>query len=529
MRHLETAFGALVALVAVAALAESARTQAPASPFRSIDGRGNNPLHPERGSAGVALLRRESIDYADGISSPAGPHRASARQISSHVAAASGSMPCAAPVTDFLWQWGQFLDHDLDLTNTAAPSEPLPIAVPPGDPQFDPSGTGTATIAFRRSEFATVVDGARQQINAITAFIDGSQVYGSDDIRARALRGPDGSLRVSAGNLLPFNTLGLPNAPTPHDPTLFLAGDVRASEQPGLTALHTLFVREHNVLAAVARQLGFDPENAYQIARALVGAELQAITYREFLPVLLGRGALRPYRGYRADVDPGIANSFSTAAFRLGHSLLPPRLLRLGPDGLPIRAGHLPLRQAFFAPGETVAHGIEPILRGLAAQRPQEVDTQVIDDVRNFLFGPPGAGGFDLAALNIQRGRDHGLPSYTRARIDHGLAPARAFADITQDRVVQGRLAMAYAQVDDVDLWVGGLAEDHVPGAMVGELFWHILVDQFERLRDGDRFWYEIALPPELVRFVEERTLARIIRANTPIGAELQDDVFRLR
>ena len=60
--------------------------------------------------------------------------------------------------------------------------------------------------------------------------------------------------------------------------------------------------------------------------------------------------------------------------------------------------------------------GIAPVLRGLAAQVQQSVDTQIVPDVRNFLFGPPGAGGLDLASLNIQRGRDHGLSDYNSMR-----------------------------------------------------------------------------------------------------------------
>ena len=152
----------------------------------------------------------------------------------------------------------------------------------------------------------------------------------------------------------------------------------------------------------------------------------------------------------------------------------------------------------------------------------------MIDDVRNFLFGPPGAGGFDLASLNIQRGRDHGLPGYNQARVDFGLEPAAGFADVNPDPLVQANLAAAYETVDDVDLWVGGLAEPHVPGALVGETILTILKDQFERLRDGDRFWYQGYLPPEMVRIVEDQTLARIIRRNTEIGNELRDNPFRV-
>ena len=149
----------------------------------------------------------------------------------------------------------------------------------------------------------------------------------------------------------------------------------------------------------------------------------------------------------------------------------------------------------------------------------------MIDDVRNFLFGPPGSGGFDLASLNIQRGRDHGLPSYNQARIDYGLAPVGTFAEITSDSEVLARLDATYRSIDEVDIWLGGLCEDPVPGAIVGPLFHAILTDQFERLRDGDRFFYRL-MPAELIEFVEAQTLATVIRNNTTIGREIQDDVM---
>jgi hypothetical protein len=374
-----------------------------------------------------------------------------------------------------------------------------------------------------------MIDGVRQQINEITAYIDASQVYGSDHARAQGLRTLDGTgrLKTSAGFLLPFNDHGFPNAPDDNDPAFFLAGDVRVNEQVGLTAMHTLFVREHNLWAALFRlSPTLSDDDIYQRARAMVAAEMQAITYNEFLPVLLGRHALKPYIGYNPSVNAGIANVFSTAAFRVGHSMLSPVLLRLDRKNRPIPAGHLPLQDAFFAPHEIIAQGIEPILRGLARQQAQEIDTHIVDAVRNFLFGPPGAGGFDLASLNIQRGRDHGLPSYNQVRVDFGLEAANSFADISADPEVQARLASVYTTVDDVDIWVGGLAEDHVHGALVGETFFTILTEQFERLRDGDRFWYQRYLPRFWVRVVERRTLATIIRQNTLIGREIQDNVF---
>ncbi len=471
------------------------------------------------------------------MASLAGGLRPSPRAISNAVCDQDGSLPNALGASDYIWQWGQFLDHDIDLTPEAKPLEAAPIPVPAGDPFFDPQGTGLATIGLHRSVWdpatGTGPANPRQQVNEITSFIDASNVYGSDAARAEALRRNDGSgeLATSEGDLLPRNTRGLPNAGGDDDDSLFLAGDVRANEQVALTAMHTLFVREHNRLAALVRRQfpRWSGDRVYRAARQLVGAEMQAITFREYLPALLGPAAPRVEGRYRPRVNPQIANHFSTALFRYGHSQLNPFLLRLDENGDAIPAGNLALRDAFFSPHEVVDHGIEPLLRGLAAQEAQAVDPFVIDDVRNFLFGPPGSGGFDLASLNIQRGRDHGLPSYNAARLAYGLPPAASYADVSSDPEIQARLAAAYGpgNVDQVDLWVGGLAEDAMPGALVGPLIGRALRRQFERLRDGDRFWYRRTLPAILVAAVESTTLARIIRANTAIDS-IQDDVFHV-
>lgn len=504
--------------------------------YRSIDGSGNNRDDAEIGAAFTDLLRLVDSDYGDSISSLAGEGRPSPRAIGNSVSAQEGSIPNTLGASDYLWQWGQFLDHDIDLTDGTDPPEFTDIVVPQGDPFFDPDGTGAQVIPFNRSIYnestGTGVDNPRQQLNEISAWIDASNVYGSDEERANALRTNDGTgkLKTSEGDLLPFNTDGLPNAGGP-SPDLFLAGDVRANEQVGLTAMHTLFVREHNRLAEefAEQHPEWDGEQIYQKARQIVGAQIQVITYREFLPALLGNRPLSRYRGYDRNMNGGIRNSFSTAAYRFGHSALSPTLLRLDSNGNEIAEGNLPLSSAFFSPFRvTDEGGIEPLLRGLASQECQRIDPFVVDGVRNFLFGDPGAGGFDLASLNIQRGRDHGIPSYNDVSESLGLGRAQDFSDVSSDPEIQNRLSSVYDSVDDVDLWVGGLSEDPISGSHLGELFSTILKRQFEALRNGDRFWYEETLSRDEIRSVERTKLSDIIRRNTDIGDEIQDDVFHV-
>ena len=502
--------------------------------YRSIDGSGNHLSIDDMGEAHTQLVRLVDNDYADGIAQLAGVNRVSARVISNAISAQSESMPNHKHATDFVWQWGQFIDHDIDLTDGVDPAEPINIAIPTGDTFFDPDGSGTATMSVNRSIYATAtgtdLNNPRQQINEITAWIDASNVYGSDSERANELRTLDGTgkLKTSAGNLLPFNVNGLPNAGGDSE-TLFLAGDVRANEQIGLTTLHTLFMREHNWQASRinSESPNLSGDQVYEEARAIVGAELQAITYFEYLPTLLGGNAMRPYRGYDDRIHAGIANLFSGAVFRYGHSALSPQLLRLDEQGETIEAGNLPLRNAFFSPFRLAAEGgLEPLLRGLATQVCQQVDNFIIDDVRNFLFGTPGSGGFDLASINIQRGRDHGLPAYNDVREAYGLDRKQSFAEITHDTDKQLALASVYDSVDDIDLWVGGLTEDTVPGALVGELIKTVLVEQFSALRNGDRFYFENQMNRPQVDQIRSTRLSDIIRRNTDIGSELQDNVF---
>lgn len=492
----------------------------PGDEVRSIDGSGNNLENPELGSTGQQLVRVAPADYSDGISALAGEDRPSAREISNAFSAQEpGTSGNSRNLSAFVYVWGQFLDHDIDLSESGN-TELAPVEVPNGDPYFDPSGTGVASIMFFRSLFDPTtgdsVDNPRQQVNAITAYIDGSQVYGSDPITAESLRTfVNGKMLTSDGNLLPIDDNGF-----------FMAGDVRANENAELTSLQTLFVREHNWWAdqIAAADPSLSDEQIYQQARAIVIAEIQAITFHEFLPAVLGEGVLPDYAGYDSSVNPNIANEFSTAGYRLGHSLLNDDIEFFGNDGRAVRE-EVELAEAFFNPTIVMEAGIDSMLKYAASSQSQEIDGYLVDSVRNFLFGEPGQGGLDLASLNIQRGRDHGLSDYNSVREAYGLERVTSFAEITSDVEVQQTLEELYGTVDNIDLWVGALAEDHVPGGSVGELTQAILVDQFTRLRDGDRFWYENTFSPEDAERLGRTSLSDIIQRNTTVR-NLQHNVF---
>ncbi|MEO7730338.1 MAG: peroxidase family protein [Kofleriaceae bacterium] len=506
---------------------------------RAIDGSNNNLVHPGWGTPGSQLLREASgTHYADGISAMARPNGPSPRATSNGVFSQQGSLPSHLGISDFIWTFGQFLDHDFSLTEGTSSDAPIPI--PSGDVFFDPFGTGTQLMGFHRGLFdvATGTTTPRMQLNEITAYIDGSNIYGSDAARASWLRsGVGGRLKVTqtpVGDLAPFNDGTIGNAGSPEKPdlstTLFVAGDIRINEQPTLAAMHILFVREHNFQAARFAQNhpGATDEQIYQGARRIVIAELQHITVDEFIPALFGNATgIGRYTGYDPRVNPGTSAVFSTAAYRVGHTLLSSSIQRLDANGNPVAEGPLRLRDSFFAaaPPLLVSGGIEPFLRGVAAQKAQELDNKVIDEVRNFLFGLPGAGGLDLIALNLQRGRDMGLGDFNSVRQDLGLPRLSSFSQITKDTALAAQLQQLFGTVDKIDPFAGLFAEDHLRGYNLGPTLLAAFIDQFRRVRAGDRFWYERILSAEELDRVRRTRLSDIIKRNTSI-TNIQRNVF---
>jgi hypothetical protein len=355
--------------------------------------------------------------------------------------------------------------------------------------------------------------------------------------------GEDGVVGT-ADDLLPFNNLAtlpggiLPMANDSHlvpEDQLFAAGDVRANENIELTSLQTLFVREHNHWArrfAAANPHASD-EQIFQMARSRVIAEIQSITYNEWLPSLLGAAGMPAYRGYQANVNPGIANEFSTGAFRFGHSLLGDDVEFMNNVGMPV-GGEVTLAQAFFNPPLVSQYGIDPILKYLSSDPSSELDSTVVGSVRNFLFGPPGSGGLDLASLNIQRGRDNGIADYNSIRQAYGLPRITSFNQITDNATVQSELRQAYGttaghdNVNNIDAWVGLLAEKHLPGSSVGVTMRAVLVNQFSRLRDGDPLYFQRSLSGGALRDVQNTTLADIMQRDTEY-ANYQNNVFFFR
>ncbi|MEL6930476.1 MAG: peroxidase family protein [Cyanobacteria bacterium J06600_6] len=511
-------------------------TSEPAN-FYSLDGTGNNLTNPDRGAVDSQLTNLSGLDYGDRLASSAGIDRPNARVISNTLGQQNQSLPSDRGLTNFSWAFGQFLDHDLVLSPEDENSV-VEIPVPAGDMQLDPEGTGQVSIALDRTAFVpgtgTNSDNPAQIANQITSWIDGSNIYGSDHERNEYLRAETGGrLKVSAGNLLPLANESLENAnPGRQDPnSLFAAGDVRGNENSVLVSMHTLFVREHNRLAAelAIAHSDWTDEQLYQRARQINIAQYQAIVYNEYLPTLLGNEVLTAYTGYDSTINPSIDRSFASAGFRVGHTQLSSEILRLDANGEEIEAGNLTLAASFFRSQAAVqADGIDPILRGLSASLSQNIDLKLIDDVRNLLFNFGGRpSGRDLLAINIERGRINGISDYNTVRAAYGLSKVSSFEQITDDLEVQESLEELYGDVDNIDLFIGLLAEDHVSGAAVGETFQTIIAQQFDNLRSGDRLYYENIFSESEIEAIESVTLTDIIQRHTD-SPTIQDNAFSL-
>ena len=326
------------------------------------------------------------------------------------------------------------------------------------------------------------------------------------------------------------------------DPSsMYVLGDPRTNQNPALLTFGILFYRWHNVLASrVARQHPtWSDEDIFQSARRLNIASLQNIIAYEYLPAFVG-DYLAPYRGYQPDLHPGISHVFQSAAFRFGHTLIPPGMysrdgkcnFHQAPDGSPA----LRLCSSWWDAQDTVRGGaIEDLLRGMSSQIAEREDATLCSDIRNKLFGPMDFSRRDLAALNIMRGRDSGLADYNTVRQFYGLPRVANWSDInpavySQEPELFHRLEQTYGDYDmsNIDLYIGGMLES---SNGPGPLFRRIIKDQFERIRDADRFWFENRenkiFSDEEIESIRAITLWDVILNSTSIQPdEIQQKVF---
>lgn len=376
----------------------------------------------------------------------------------------------------------------------------------------------------------------------------------------------------------------------------YVAGDGRANENVSLTAMHTIWARNHNFHVENLLQSGFQgtDEEVFQAAKMINEAEYQRVVFTEFADHLIGgiKGSGdHGDAGYNPSVDARISEEFASAVYRVGHSLIGQTLTVMGADGQPHQVALVdaflnptneagaftgPLPPGYVPQPGYAQLGAGAILAGVATQPAEEVDFNIVDAVRNDLVRINA----DLFAFNVARGRDVGLGTLNQIRADlkassdpyvheavgyaGNLDPYTSWEDfqsrnglsetvIAQFKQAYPDLVLATAAdqaafaaanpdiilhdgpngtkivsgIDRVDLWVGGLAEKHINNGMVGQTFWVVLHEQFDRLQEGDRFYY-------LERFdnfdfyqniVDGQNFSEIVARNTGLTG-LQEDIF---
>jgi hypothetical protein len=317
-----------------------------------------------------------------------------------------------------------------------------------------------------------------------------------------------------------------------------VAGDWRANENIGLSTFHTLWTREHNFqvdnLRASAANFGvsgISEADLHSMARIIVEAEYQKMIYEEFAPSLAGDKVLdlgsgkHGFADYNPNVDASISLEFAVASYRVGHSQISQDLIT-GVD----------LFNGFLNPALFYGYGTSAIQAGLLQQAHEAIDTLMTDAVRNNLI----TRNLDLFTANVLRGREVGLPGFNQMRRElftngpllkangtdttarfqgnalfkpyasweefgsnmrdwkpatDGAGTARAFnqADSSSwgTSELLTKFRSVYAKLEDVDAWVGMLAEKPTGDTgQMGPLMAYVFLEQLDREQEGDRFYY---------------------------------------
>ncbi|CAD6194467.1 unnamed protein product [Caenorhabditis auriculariae] len=486
--------------------------------FRTFDGTCNNLKESMAGSAFTALMRLKAAALRQWTQRPDFLFHPVETIFSGCFAASSLLFLPAVRIqiphhsNALLMQWGQFIAHDMAKTTmlnnqecaacTSNQGRCFSVFLSRSDPTF--GRFMCLPVARSTPVCGTGISNFREQYNENTAYIDGSMIYGSSD-RDQFLFRQGAFLKTKLVNSRVFPPIDKNNN--------VVAGDDRANIFVGLAALHTLFLRQHNRIAATLQRVNphWDQERIFHESRKILGAILQRITYTEYLPRVLGdefERRIGAYPGYDNQTDPAVANEFTSCAFRFGHGMIQEFYPFLNERFQHV--GGIPFNEGMFKSQHIINNGIDPLLRGLItlpAKMPQRLTPAVTERI---------FGNSDLGSINIQRGRDHGVPPYTKWRKFCGLPEVKDFSDLNStmsNKVIIDNLKVIYKHVDAIDMYVGSLLEDPVRDSLVGPTLGCIIGEQFKRTRNGDRFFYENekVFNGEQLRQIKKITMARVL------------------
>uniref|UniRef100_A0A3P8VW83 NAD(P)H oxidase (H2O2-forming) n=1 Tax=Cynoglossus semilaevis TaxID=244447 RepID=A0A3P8VW83_CYNSE len=471
-----------------------------------LDGWYNNLGCPRRGAVGSHLLRLVPAHYWDGVYQPVQePLLPNPRNLSLVLTEGPSGLPSTRNTTVLSLFFGYHVAFELfDSRPPGCPPEFMNIPIPKGDLVFDPTDAGKVLLPFQRGpwdkESGQSPSNPRTPVNLVTAWIDGSSIYGTSTSWSDSLRSFSGGLLASGSELnMPKQGGGRNLMWSAADPStgdhgphgLYKLGNAWANENTFTAAEGIIWFRYHNYVASKLQQEHpeWSDEKLFQNARKTVVATFQNIALYEWLPAYLGDKKLPPYSGYQKFVDPGISPEFQAAAIRFGITLAPPGVYMRNRtchfrDIVNIDGSSSPavrLCNSFWKrqnPNIKVSQDVDDLLMGMASQIAEKEDNIVVEDLRDYMYGPLRFTRTDLVAMTIQRGRDFGLGSYTET-----LTLKLSFLQLLRN------IAELYNRdISKLELFPGGLLE-FLDGP--GPVFSAIILDQFERIRNGDRFWFE--------------------------------------
>jgi hypothetical protein len=519
--------------------------------FRTADGSWNNLDDPKEGAAGTRFPRNVDTSAIE----PATDEdllKPNPRLVSRALLTRGGEMKEVPFLNLLAASWIQFQNHDWITHGENLIPEIIEIPLAEDDP---------ARTKYRQANMfvgRTQPDPTRREsgedtpvtfINEVTHWWDGSQIYGSDQETQDRLRsGVDGKLRLNADGTLPLDHHGVEDS-----------GMVR-NWWVGLAMLHNLFAREHNAICDHLEQHypDWDDQRLFNVARLVNAAVMAKIHSVEWTPAILpnrrlamGLNAnwygLLTYR-FRKAKDRKTVAEFNVSNPELGglvgnninkhgapfglaeefvevyrlHSLLPESLRLRRHDtaedleDVPFAAS----RQA-GSPKISTRVGMTDLFYSFGNQHPGALE---LNNFPRFMqeLSVPGNPVFDLAAIDILRARERGVPRYNEFRRQLGLNPIRKFEDLTDDAATVAKIKDVYSgDVEALDLMIGTLAETHRPtGFGFGETMFQIFILNASRRLQADRFYTDDyrdeVYTKEGMKWVDDSNLKNVILRHFP-------------
>jgi peroxidase len=556
------------------------------SSFPTLDGSCN--AEGDVGRSMKSYSRLTASNYCNNRDSPRcaknGSKLPDERKISLKMRQSAGTPQAGPDASVAFTLWGQFITHDIMQTPDAANGE-VPCNCKPHnkchnmvvDNDTDPVMKRIPCMFIVRSsgKVGKGADGAvREQVNQLSSYIDGTTIYGFQNDHLATLMAKDNMHLLmeesSFGEMLPlaskfpediaskFETSANLNDKEHPD---FVSGDTRVMENSMLSSWHTLFARLHNKavdgILAADKKAGKNPALVFNQARMFVKAVMNQANYNEHLPLLLGDaydslgdkiqplGRKRKFKlGANANKarageheppsqnDPSIRNEFCVAAYRFGHAQVP-NDLRTGNAALSGSGNsNMPLKDGYFDPDFYLTKGPGACLRGIISQQTNRVNGAYSDATLHNLFKPNNfAHGVDLLAINIGRGREHGVDGYEAMKTFCMSHPDYSkFYGGRQPAMQRGwnDVKALYDDDSDIDLYPGMLFEQHMANAQVGPTAGCVIADQFIGLKNGDRWWYEntgVFTDAQMAE-IQRTTLSKTFCVSLEGMGQVSDNVF---